>query len=291
MNKNLRYVTATFIASIILMWYALFNGYPLVTGDSGAYIRFAYDFAVLKDRSSFYSIWLALTGLRGLAFAGVNGTAWLPVFFQCLLVAILLLRYARIAGMAATGLWAYLITITLTAFLTGASWTAAYIMPDIFTPVLLLAVVLYLFDDSASRWMNAGYLALFGFAVLVHNSHFLVALLLCLLLLLYAQVVKYQALKPKLFKLLGVTVLCLLLVCTINFMYGMGFTLSAGSHVYMAGKLVETGTMRQYLDEQCAEKDYKLCTYKNDLPERAYEYIWNDNSPFLQNRRVGEQRL
>src|SRR5690606_32685778 len=69
-------------------------------------------------------------------------------------------------------------------------------------------------------------------------------------------------------------------VCSINFVYGFGFQLSSGSHVFMAGKLVEAGTMKQYLDEQCGKKDYQLCAYRNELPELAYQYIWLDSSPF-----------
>ena len=74
MNKALYPTISVITASILLMWFTFYNGYPMATSDTGAYVRFAFDFQVLKDRSSFYSIWLAVAGLRS--------SLWLPVFFS-----------------------------------------------------------------------------------------------------------------------------------------------------------------------------------------------------------------
>lgn len=281
MNKGIYTVTAVIVAALLLMWYAFFNGYPMVTSDSGAYIYFAYDFQVLKDRSSFYSIWLAVAGLRTLQFAGVRGSLWVPVFFQCLLLAVLFLRYYRmLGGVAVVQLSNYLLAVAMVLFSTGVSFIAAYIMPDIFAGILLLVILLYLHDDKATAKVSWLYLGLTGVSILVHNSHFLIVPVFCVLMLLYVQVAKQYAMRRKLLKVLGVSAVCWLLVCSINAIYGFGFTLSPGSHVFMAGKLVETGTMKKYLDEQCPEQHYELCTYKDELPQRGYEYIWADNGPF-----------
>lgn len=86
MKKSIQLAIPVIAAALILMWYAFYNGYPLVTGDTGAYVRFAFDFQVLKDRSSFYSIWLAVAGLRTLEFAGARGSLWMPVFFSMFIV-------------------------------------------------------------------------------------------------------------------------------------------------------------------------------------------------------------
>jgi len=280
MKKTVQPAIPVIAAALILMWFAFYNGYPLVTGDTGAYVRFAFDFQVLKDRSSFYSIWLAVAGLRTLEFAGARGSLWVTVFFQCLLLAILLLRYYRMLGGAAVKSYNYLLPIIVVAFSTGVSFIAAYIMPDVFAGILLLAVLLYLYDDKASVFVRLLYWCLAGFSILVHNSHFLIVPVFCVLMLLYVQIAKQYAMRRKVLHVLGGSAACWLLVCSINAMYGFGFTLSPGSHVYMAGKLVETGTMNKYLDEQCPEKQYKLCAYKGQLPQRAYEYIWVDNGPF-----------
>ncbi|HEY9177028.1 MAG TPA: hypothetical protein VIN07_05025 [Flavipsychrobacter sp.] len=281
MNKNTYAIISVVAAAVLLMWYAFYNRYPLVTGDSGAYVYFAQDFAVLKDRSSFYSIWLAITGLRTLEFAGVRGSLWAPVFFQCLLLAILFLRYYRMLGHTTpVKSIHYLLATVLVAAFTAVSSIAAFIMPDIFASVLLLAILLYLYDDKASGKICLLYLGLIGFSILVHNSHFLIVPVFCVLMLLFAQLTMQLAVRRRILYVLGVSACCWLLVCSINAIYGFGFTLSPGSHVFMAGKLVETGTMKKYLDEQCAVKQHKLCRYKDQLPEKAYQYIWADEGPF-----------
>ena len=273
MNKALYPTISVITASILLMWFTFYNGYPMATSDTGAYVRFAFDFQVLKDRSSFYSIWVAVAGLRS--------SLWLPVFFQCLLLAMLFLRYYQmLSNGTAVKYHQYLAAIVLVAFTTGVSFIAAYIMPDIFAGMLLLSVLLYLYDDKASAALKLLYLCLAGFSILVHNSHFLIVPAFCVLALVYVQLTKQYHLRLKIVKVLGVAASCWLLVCSINFVYGFGFTLSPGSHVFMAGKLVETGTMKKYLDEQCAEQPYKLCAYKDQLPQRAYEYIWDENGAF-----------
>lgn len=281
MNTRIYTLVSVIIASLLLMWYALYNGFPLVTGDTGAYIYFTFDFQVLKDRSSFYSIWLALAGLRTLQFAGITGSLWLPVFFQCVLVAVLFLHYYRMLGNdAVVKTSGYLLAIVVVAIATGVSFIVAYIMPDIFVAILLLAILLYLYDNEPSTKLSLLYLGLIGFSMLVHYSHFLIVPVFCILMLLYAQVTRQFSVKARLAKVLSISAVCWVLMCSINAVYGLGFTLSPGSHVFMAGKLVETGTMKKYLDEQCAEKQYKLCAYKNKLPEKAYQYVWDDNGAF-----------
>ena len=45
------------------------------------------------------------------------------------------------------------------------------------------------------------------------------------------------------------------------------------------GAFIEQGIIKTYLDENCASRDYKLCTYKDSLPEHAWEFIWQESSP------------
>lgn len=280
MSKHTRTITSVIIAALLLMWYAFFNGYPMVTSDSGAYIRFAFDFQVLKDRSPFYSIWLAATGLRTLGFAEVPWSLSVPVFFQCLSLAVLFLRYYHMLGDAVVKPFHYLLAVVIVASSTAASFTAVFIMPDIFASILLLAILLYLYDDKLSGKISLLYLGLIGFSILVHNSHFLIVPMFCVLMLLFAQLARQLVIRRRLLNVLGITASCWLFVCSINAIYGFGFTLSPGSHVFMAGKLVETGTMKKYLNEQCTDQPLKLCAFKDELPERAYQYIWADNGPF-----------
>ena len=52
------------IGTVLLCWVAVWNGYPLVFPDSGAYIRAAIEHHNLADRPIYYSIFIALIHLR-----------------------------------------------------------------------------------------------------------------------------------------------------------------------------------------------------------------------------------
>jgi hypothetical protein len=56
--------------------------------------------------------------------------------------------------------------------------------------------------------------------------------------------------------------------------------LSKSKHVFFFGAMVEHGIVKEYLDEHCSEKNYRLCAYKDSLPSRAYVFIWDKKSPF-----------
>ena len=38
--------------------------------------------------------------------------------------------------------------------------------------------------------------------------------------------------------------------------------------------------MQKYLDENCENHQFKLCDYRDSLPDRAYKFIWDEKSPF-----------
>lgn len=46
------------------------------------------------------------------------------------------------------------------------------------------------------------------------------------------------------------------------------------------GVMVEHGIVKTYLDDNCNSKKYELCRYKDSLPDRAYKFVWDENSPF-----------
>lgn len=44
-------------------------------------------------------------------------------------------------------------------------------------------------------------------------------------------------------------------------------------------RLVETGVVKEFLTERCAEKDYSLCAYRDSLPAYGYLFAWEPTSP------------
>lgn len=281
MKSNLATFFTVIISSVIICWHALYNLYPLVTSDSGAYIATALDFKVLKDRSSFYSVFLAVGGLRTFSFIGVRPTVWLPVLCQGILLSILIIRIYR-SVFSRINLRQWLLLIILISIGTGISWVASFIMPDIFSAILLLTTILYFFDNKASLLLQGFYLLLICASILIHNSHFAIYPLFLVLVVIAAIIKKNKPYILKCAKLFGVSVFCWLLMCTLNYKHGLGWTLSASSPMFLTGKLVEAGILRDFLDENCADNKYKLCAYKGAIPKQdhAYWYLWMGDSPF-----------
>lgn len=260
------------ISALLLLWVAIYNQYPIVTSDSGAYIRFAFDFQVLKDRSPFYSVFLAISGMR------FFHTAWLPLFFQSAIVTILIARYSYVlTGMA--GSIFNLLAIAIISFTTSLSLTASHLMPDVFTSILLLSALLYVFDRD-SRAHNIIYLILVFGCVIIHNSNYIIFPVTIICLLLLSLAFKKRVIAIRAFHLLSTTALSILLLLSLHFVKGFGWTLSPGSHVFLTAKFVETGVMKQYLTDNCGNKQLKLCAYKDELPSTLSEYMWEDYSPF-----------
>jgi hypothetical protein len=82
-----------------------------------------------------------------------------------------------------------------------------------------------------------------------------------------------------------VLLLCLsswLIVCFTNYKAGNGFTPNHLSHIYIMGKLSENGILKTYLDENCSTHNYKICPYRSELPNHAWDFIWLPNGPFAQ---------
>lgn len=87
---------------------------------------------------------------------------------------------------------------------------------------------------------------------------------------LFFQSVDYKKVNYKIFSLLGLTVLTIL---------SMGAPIAKSKHVFFMGAMVEHGIAKKFLDENCHSKQYQLCAYKDSLPEKAWQFVWNESSP------------
>jgi len=262
----------TFILTTgLLLSVAWYNGYPLINSDTGSYVKYAFDFQVPQDRSPFYGVF---TG-----FSSLWVSLWCTIIVQAALLVFLLYRYSRLFWQQTPSLFAMLLMFAGIVACTHVTWVVSFVLPDIFAAILLLAIILYFFDEHCSISFRLAYLFIVFISIAVHNSHYLISLLFALILI---AVYTYRKRKDKLrraFVLLSITVANWLILCTLNYVKSFGFTLSSGSHVFMSAKLVETGIMKKYLCDSCNTKPLKLCQYKDELPNTLSEYLWEDYSP------------
>jgi hypothetical protein len=163
------------LAAALLTWPAVLNGYPLVFSDSGTYLSQALNRYLGWDRPVFYSL-LMLPLHMGL-------TTWPVVAAQALIVAWVLRAVAR-ALLPGHPAWLLTVLTAALALVSPLPWSAAQLMPDVFSGLLVLALaLLVLVPERLGLTDTAGLTALSAFAIAAHLSNLPLALGLLALLL------------------------------------------------------------------------------------------------------------
>lgn len=257
--------------ALLLIVVALYFGYPLVTSDTSAYISVGFDFNMPLDRSPFYGSFLRHSSLAT--------SLWYTIFAQSLIVSFLLIRYIKLIYNAEPGIQQILLNLFLVTAGTCVSWISSYLMPDIFGSILLLSILLFILGKDHGKVNNIIYLIIITAATLTHNSHVIILGLFSGLLLFYNLFRKDRRYIVKSISLLSISIGTFLFMCTLNKIEHDKFTYSRGSHVFMMGKLSETGVLSAYLNDNCGKKNFSLCNYRDQLPNSSMGFLWLGDSP------------
>ncbi len=252
------------------MIFALYDNYPIVTSDTGTYISSGFTLIPPADRPIFYGLFIRLTSL--------GMSLWLTAFIQCFLLSYALLGLVKrlIPVMPVRQMIAL---VLFTSLLTIAGWYAGQIMPDIFVSVMILCAARYLVYEEKGG-SKAILLAVLLLSVITHNSNYVIITLFGIAVFIAA--IFIERVRPYLRKtavLFGIGILAWLSLCTSNYLGGKGFVTSTSGHVFIMGKLAESGVLKTYLDKACPTRNYRICAYKDSIPAAAWQFHWDANSP------------
>lgn len=137
----------------LLVWPAIWNGYPIVFADTGTYLSQAIHRYLGWDRPAFYSLFMLPLHL--------TLTPWPVVVVQALLAAWVLSVLWRVLAPTWHLGWLVVFGIGLT-ICTWLPWLVSELMPDIFTTLIVLAFgLLALTPDRLGHWERR---CLVGFA-------------------------------------------------------------------------------------------------------------------------------
>lgn len=245
----------------ILLWPALFNGYPILFSDTHAFLIQGAEPRMIWDKPFAYGPFLRL--LHG----GV--TLWLPACGQALLVSHLL--WLTRAAFAPPGLIRHLVTILLLAVLSTAPWTASLLMPDIFAPVTVLTLFLLGFGDRLDRSARLWCATLAVLAIAVHLSHLVIAA---------ACVVVVAVLRTQRARLVALPLILALgfLIATNLVAYGR-FAVSPFGSVFMLARLAADGPAARTLLRACPRADWSLCAWAGRMPRDSDAFLWDGAGP------------
>jgi len=266
-HARARSAAAISVATGILASAALYNGYPLTFWDTRAYLESATTLMPRADRLIGYALLL-----RAVSW---TGTLWPIVIAQCALLAWLLRRVlARLRPeLGAAG---YLTRVGLLAGCTALPWIAGQLMADIFTPLLVLSLWLYVEDESLSRAQRVGLLVLTALCVTVHLTHLPLGLLLIAAAWLWLHARNTPTLRRRLLPLAVALLFGFAAIGGWNAARAGRFTLASGGDTFLLGHLVDSGLASRMLDAHCPQRDYWLCPYRARLPMSTDELLWMD---------------
>jgi hypothetical protein len=258
------------VASLLLSSIAFYNGYPLVYPDTGSYIS-------LKDnlfRSFFYNLFVFPSSwLQSL---------WPVVFLQSLIVAHLLFVVLRsVFGMNSPPI--FFAVTTLLCLVSNLPWFTGFIMPDIFTGVLILSLFLIVFCwPSLGLGEKIYFFILTVISITVHLSHIPIAvgLLICASLLRVTMQNRHAMIRHHVWQ--GWVAVCVALVLLLSngYRHQNMLTLSPNGYCFLLARLIVDGPATLYLRDNCAERKYALCDYLNQIPATSDEFLWAAESPF-----------
>ena len=264
------------LASIMLSWVALFNGAPLVFSDTLSYSTAAYEGKIPGLFSIFYSAFI-LPLHQGVTF-------WPVVFIQAAILAQLLYLTARAVTHGKISYIDMTVIVFALAVFSSLPWITGEVLPDVFTPIVLLGLFLLSFAEKELNRAELIYVAILTtFAISTHLSHIPIAaglIVLCFGLRIFVarqrnQIWRWTA------RLVLPLVIAVASMIAVNVVSSQSFVLARNSNVFLLAKWIDEGPALAYLRESCPEAGYALCEYLGELEGKSHDQLkWSGDSPF-----------
>lgn len=268
--KNIKKYIIVFILfciCFVLIWPAIANSYPLVYPDTGTYIAAGYTKEVPIDRPIIYCLFVRHMSL--------SHSLWFVLFVQVFIVVYTIYMLVRKFS-SKNALWLSTIIILILSFTTSLSNYTSQIMPDIYSSLSIIGIAIILTTNNMKK--KEFVLAIIVvFSVMVHLSNFFV--LLGIMLLTFFLMLFCLVEKKIFYRAFIISVIPILCTFSINKIYSGKFQISRASNVFILGRMIEMGVVKNYLNEHCNDNNYILCDRIDRIPDLAYKFIWDRNSP------------
>jgi hypothetical protein len=269
-----KYLNLFFIIAggIIFCFYALYNNYPLVYSDTGTYIHSGFENIVPTDRPIFYGLFVRHISL--------HYSLWLVIIAQGVILSYVIFQTIQNFTSKNNKIKLFFFVILFITALTGISVNVSQVIPDVFSPISFLCLIILLFGKSGKS-ATVLLSIFFLLSLLFHFSNLIVNIILLFIIFFITLYRRYKK-REKLISISKVyfagtlIVIAIVIIPTVNYSFEGKFRMTKGSHVFMMNHLLETGILKDYLNENCASKEYKICNYKDSLKSN---FMWDSNSP------------
>ena len=264
------------IGTALLASVAIWNGFPLVYYDSGSYLAMSIQHWPHFERPIPYGLFIGLAGLEKTLWGAIAGQSL--ILFSLIYFAFW--RLARAPYPLTAALGATLILVLFTA----AGYTTGFLMPDAFTPIAALATALLLATPALRSWELAVLSTIAIAANVTHLSHLLQSSAFALLLLAacgFANLCRrpLPIHRIRIATVAAVAISSWLTLLVINAVITHRLFISDSTSIFLAGKLADTGLLKDYLDRYGQQNGYQLSKYKDRFPMTSIQFLWKDISP------------
>jgi hypothetical protein len=265
----------------ILLGVSLWNGFPLIFYDTGAYVLEGIGHVFVAERAPVYSFLLRYTG--------ASVSLWYVALLQATLTAFVMSELVRVE-VPDMRVWKVVAFVFVLCLLTGIGWYVGQIEPDCFTAVAAIALYLLAFRFSSLGGLRL--LLMIATAVLAIASHpahlgLAAGLLVAIVLvrILSGFVPNGTLPRPKVSVTAASLLLAVALVLQSNHELTDKYFISKSGPVFAFARMLQDGFVKRDLDETCPGSHYQLCAYKDHLPNRADAFLWDADSPFNKLKR------
>jgi len=298
--QNLIRAGAPVAAAILMIWPALWNGFPLLySNDSIDYLASGEVVAralLFGDPSPHYGDRSLIYGLGILPFHG-NANPWPVVGLNAALTAYVLWLLVRSIILQRT-VSAYLWIVGSLCLLTTLGWYVSFLMPDILGPIGYLSFYLLAYCHSGlSRAERASLVLIAWWGLVSHATHLPISAGLIALItgMFVFQRQPARQWLPRVGGLLGVTLAAMASLIALNqYVYGQP-KLFNNSFPFLMVRVVTDPPGQRYLANTCPHDDLAICEFVNELPDEAWEFfwdetgIWQSSPPEMRERLLAEE--
>jgi hypothetical protein len=255
---------------LILLTPAFWNGYPLLQSDTGGYLARWYEGYLVPSRSTVFGLYLHY---------GEHSYFWLNLAIQALATTWILQLTLRVFGLARP--WQLLGVSLLLALTTALPWLASMLLTDIFAGLSVLSLfILVLHGGKVSRSEKAALFVFTAFAAATHSATMAVLLGLCCIGWIARPWLRERIPVSHLVQGTLTIAAGAMMLLSANFALSGQVAWTPGGFAIAFARMLQDGIVTQYLREHCAEQHFKLCPYRDALPETADDFLWSRESVF-----------
>lgn len=256
---------------------ALWNGFPIIFYDTGAYLLEGLGRVFLEERSPVYSLFLD--------YGGARTSLWLIALVQAATTAFVAVETGR-AVAPRLSLASFLAIAVGLVMLTSLPWYVGQIEPDCFAATAVLSLYLLMFHrPQLGEWRAFLLAAAAAISLAVHPSHFLLGCFLAAMALAYRAIAAvlrtHRWLRPRIVEPMLCCVTGLALIVGSNYELTGEIFVSRAGPVFVFARMLQDGIVMRLLDDTCPRAQYRLCAYKDVLPRTADQWLWGRATPFL----------